>query len=1233
MKTQMIMEGYKGIYFRFRSTKLRMLLSVTLALWGIIPTSLRAQITAGSINGIVADSSQSRIPGAAVAAKNTATSAIRETVTNKDGLYGFSQLIPGNYVITVSKTGFATYEQRNITLQASQALEIDLQLTVGSVSQQVVVTTAPSLLDTEDANHDVTLTTQDVQNLPISSHSSLGTVWATGGVVSVHTGMNGNSPTTGDQQQDRFSMDGGRDMQSAILVDGISLTAGDWGGAIGPPAADSTNETHAFRNTYDTQYGKTDGGVLSLTTRGGSPSLHGSAYFNYQGQALNANSWTNDRTGIAKTPYNNILYGGHVAGPIWRSKHMYYFGNYEASRNSTPASTGLQSVPTPAECNGDFSNVFSKSGTSYVLSTLYDPLTQVTSGNTYTRTSFIAENGGNTNLAAGLPNPANFIPASKINSQGQQICKFYSLFPAAPASVTAAANGSSQTNVNNYSASASKVNTQERFDFRGDWAPSEKFTAYGTWMRQYSVSGGAEFYGHGLDTGSVGKNPTNRILLSATYVPSPTFVLNITGAASVWHQNDYSLGSLEGADATTFGFPAALTAQLPINNPPNFSVGNYTGLGQGRNYYYTLRNNDVAANATKTLNKHTIRFGYQMTVQLLNDYNENSLNIGADRNLTSSSCAESVASAPCVTAAASTSSTTTGDGIASLLLGTISSASTGYAVVPASTQKYAAVYGEDAWKVSTKLTFNYGVRYEIQFGRTERYNRYNHFDPTVINPVLSALTGTPVKGGLIYANNENRGLWKTTFNNVAPRIGFSYRVKNNITARAGYGIFYSQNTSEAPNTNSDGFSSNTTGQVTQNLNAGLAPQDNLNNPFLTSGIIQPTGSSLGLMQDVGNSVSSAYYARPTPYTQTYSLGVQYQTPNNGVIEIGYQGSQGRRLPVGYGQNVNQLPTSYLYSQVSGGVSTLNNSVMNPFAGQGQFSPTKTVAYNQLLRPYPQFTSVNISQDQTMASASYNALLVSYSQRMSKGLSATVNYQFSKALDNTSETGYNNDSGARDIYNLSLERSVSGHDMPQQFTGSVVWKLPIGRGMRFGGGMNRIADAFVGGWQLSTVTILNKGFPISITNSSNPISGFGFGESRPNVTSEGAIRPAQRTLTNWFNAAAFSVPCWSSATVTTATSAACPTGTGPTFSAIGNIRRFEAADRQGAYIRPDMTLQKNFLVTGEKVIAVHVAAFNLTNTPFYATPNTSVGSSTFGQVTGTGAGYISRTIELGGRFTF
>ena len=301
MKMQTIIKGNDQGYGCSRSAILRLLLSVAVIAAAFIPAAVQAQITAGSINGQVRDATQSVIADATVTVKNIDTSAARTATTTKDGRYIFSQLIPGNYVVTIQKAGFASYTQSNVTLLASQALELNVTLTVGSITEHVVVTTAPSLLDTEDANHDVTLTTKEVQDLPISNHSSLGTVWATGGIISVHTGMNGNTPTTGDQQQDRFSMDGGRDMASAVLVDGISLTAGDWGGAIGPPAADSTNETHVFRNTYDTQYGRTDGGVRSLTTRGGSPSLHGSAYFNWQGQDLNANSWGNDRSGTAKT--------------------------------------------------------------------------------------------------------------------------------------------------------------------------------------------------------------------------------------------------------------------------------------------------------------------------------------------------------------------------------------------------------------------------------------------------------------------------------------------------------------------------------------------------------------------------------------------------------------------------------------------------------------------------------------------------------------------------------------------------------------------------------------------------------------------------------------------------------------------------------------------------------------------------------------------------------------------
>jgi hypothetical protein len=305
-----------------------------------------------------------------------------------------------------------------------------------------------------------------------------------------------------------------------------------------------------------------------------------------------------------------------------------------------------------------------------------------------------------------------------------------------------------------------------------------------------------------------------------------------------------------------------------------------------------------------------------------------------------------------------------------------------------------------------------------------------------------------------------------------------------------------------------------------------------------------------------------------------------------------------------------LPSQYLSQGAA-----LNNKVANPFIGLLPTSSSlagATIPANQLLRPYPQFTSVNNSQDQPGASSGYNALLASYTQRVSGGLTAAIHYRWSKAIDNTSETGYNSDA-ARDAYNLSLERSVSAHDVPQYLTGTVIWELPFGRGKRFGSNMSRIADALTGGWQLSTITNLNSGFPVQFS-CPNTLSSYGYAACRPNIPNVPALRQVHRSLTQWFN---------TSPSVVSA----------PAPFTIGNAPRYLSNVRTGALERSDVTARKSFVLSGEKVVSVHVSAFNVNNTPFYGAPSSTVGSNTFGQVTGTGPGAISRTVEFGGRFTF
>jgi hypothetical protein len=1149
-------EAIEGPYLTQIVLRIGLLLSV---LAGAAP--LQAQLFTGSIKGVVRDTTQSAVPGATVTVRNTATSDTRTALTSSDGLYSISPLNPGDYEVRVSHDGFQTYEHSNISLDSSQALELNIELTVGSVSQQVTVTAAVSLLNTEDANRSVTFSADQLQALPNNNHSSLGSAWATGGVISVHTGMNGLSPTSGDQNMDRFALNGGRDMASAMLIDGISVTAGDWGGSIGLPSSEMVRETQVFRNTYDTQYGKTDGGVVSLTTRGGTATLHGSAYEYWQGDSLNANSWTNDHNGLPKTPYTQNLFGGHLGGPIWRSRRLFYFGNYEGTRQGAP-STLTTTVPTAAERMGDFSQDNNANGT---LATIYNPFTATLNSNgSYTRQAFAG----------------NVIPASLISPTGKTIANLFPL-PNRNSALNYAATGNGTTSLN-------------RMDLRSDWVVNTGISVFGTFFKLWNTATAPLFIGHGLDNNYVGLNPMYRGLVSATWVPSSSFVLNVTGALSTWRQLQISPSTTASVTGSVYGFSDSLVSEFPTNTTPAITFENYLTLGNARKLVYILHNNDLQVNATKTQSHHLFKFGYQMTVQLLNDYDQSSGAFAFNRGMTSG-------------ATASTDSSSTGDAIASLLLGTLASGSVVNNIAPASAQKYLAWYGEDAWRITDRFTFNYGLRYEIQFGRTERHNRYNYFDPDAVSP-LAASTGLPLKGGLVYDNGNHRGLWNTPYNNLAPRVGLAYKASKDLVFRAGYGIFYIQTISAGPTGNTDGYSVTTPVVASQN-NAGLVPGNPIDSPF-PGGLLQPIGNSQGLLTEVGNSVNAFLLKHPTPYVQSYSADFQYQPTPNTVVQIGYQGSQGRKLPIGYSLNNNQLNPQYL-SLGNSLTSAVNNPFHGIFAAGGQLSGT-TLSSNQLLRPYPQFTSVTLSADQPGASSSYNALLANYSQHIRHDLTAVINYQWSKAIDNTSETGFNTDA-ARNVYNLSLERSVSAHNIPQNFTGTVIWQLPFGRGKQFGGQMNRLADAFVGNWQVSTITNFVSGQPLQFS-CPNTLSSFGFSVCRPNIPNVNAVALTQRNLTEWFN------------TSTAVVSAPAP------FT-IGNAPRYLSNIRTGKLERSDVTLRKNFVIVGEKTIAVQATAYNVSNTPYYGAANTTLGSPTYGQVTGTAAGALPRTVELGARFTF
>ncbi len=343
-----------------------------------------------------------------------------------------------------------------------------------------------------------------------------------------------------------------------------------------------------------------------------------------------------------------------------------------------------------------------------------------------------------------------------------------------------------------------------------------------------------------------------------------------------------------------------------------------------------------------------------------------------------------------------------------------------------------------------------------------------------------------LKGAVQFVSSDNRGLWDTDWHDFAPRIGIAYKLTDKLVFRTGFGLYFVPVLGDA---NPIGFSTNTPWQSTA-AGDGIHPGDLIANPF-PNGFVPAIGKSQGAATGLGQGITAVIRDHPSGYTENYSADFQYEMSPNTVIEAGYSGNQGRKLSLAY-QNlhVDQLPSQYLSLGTQ-----LNQTVPNPFYGvipasAGATLSGPTVPRWRLLVPYPQYTGVNLDISTSGGSSSYNALVLRFTKRFSQGLNMIVSYQWSRAIDNTSEgqSWEVNDPGPRDMANWSLERSLSAHDIPQAVAITMLYELPVGRGKPVGGSMNPVAEAVLGGWQVSGLIRVQNGIPDPM---SAPGNGFAF----------------------------------------------------------------------------------------------------------------------------------------------
>jgi hypothetical protein len=1073
-----------------KSSKRILPLCVVLCVLAAMLQSGFAQTFSSSVAGVVTDPSGSVVEGAKIRLRNMATNDSREADSNASGLYRFDNLLPATYEITAAAPGFKSYVRTNMILRANTAATLDVPLAVGGVEQRVEVTGQAVLLDTESANNTTTLDTQLIQALPNSYRNPLNFVFALAGTTEAQAGLTTRSGTL-DQNGSMFGLNGGRTGNAQVLIDGAPSTAVDWGGLMVAPVNDSVQEQQVVQNVYDAQYQRSGAGVVTLVTRSGGQSYHGSVYDYMRNSALDANSWSNNRNGAPKGLFHRNQFGATFGGPISRSHHLYFFGAYEGLRQPETDSIGPITVPTQAERNGDFSQTFDENGNLLVI---YNPFT--TDPTTHTRQPF----------------PGNKIPANLINSVGQAMANLYPL-PNRPSE--------GPNDLNNYFAQGPGRTDNDKFDWRVDWDQSSKnrvFVRMSDRVRQNTVP--ACFFCNGADTNNDNKDWGFQVVLNDTYTPSPTWVIDGYAAYGHWYEAQTQVG-LGKQNLSAIGLSPSLSPQ--VNGLPLVHADLYSN--QGTEYStldrYVRSNVTWLGNLTKQFTRHTLKFGANYDIAFMNLRSDRPVTFDFGRSFTSCEPAPGGCQA-----ALSSENFTTGNAIASMLLG-VGNGSSVYSMDPAMSLHTIGLYVQDQWRATDRLTITVGLRYENQRPATERYNRLTYFDPNAVNPLSNAF-GSTLHGAFQYANSNNRYAWNPENLDFAPRLGIAYRVTDKLVARAGAGLFYSPVSAmisfDSPG-QFLGFSS-TTPWVGSQSGAGFIPSNLVSDPF-PNGLTPPTGSALDGAIQVGDGAGQIWPKgrHKIGYTEQLSVDLQYRLGSHSVVEAGYTGTRGRRLMYGNPDlNANQLPTSLL----SLGDQLLAD-VPNPFFGI--IDPSlplggPTVKFNQLLRPFPQYSFLNYTRSLPGASSAYDALTLKYTKQFSGGLSLISSYVWSKALDNGSEDliGWAIGGLWRDTYNTKLDYGISMHDVPHSFATAFVYDLPYGHGKRWGGAAPAVVGQILGNWQVSGVVRLTSGLPLLAPfYSDNPLAdNFGFPGLRfPNLV--GNPKAANQTPTNWINPNAFAQP--------------------------------------------------------------------------------------------------------------
>lgn len=1055
---------------------LRFLRFFTVAFLFVLP--LCAQNPTGRITGRVTDPTGAVVPGATVKGVNIATNVEASTTTTSEGNFALLNLIPGQYRLQATMAGFKNFEQGPIELHVGDTLTIPVTMQVGAQTESVTVNAEAPLLEAGTAQLGQVVTTKQMQNLPMPESSALFIAMFAANLTTTSPVENLYDPSAREKPMN-VNAAGAMQSQNVAMMDGMPNMIGPQSVA-NLPTAEMVQEVKVSVADYDASQGHYTGALVNMVMKTGTNDLHGILTYYHNGTALNAVPYftkislaqqapvTHEK--LRKTlPYKVFnRYRGTFTGPVVIPKlydgHNKTFFSFSGDYYLMPyGGTGLFTVPTLKQRNGDFSELLAV-GSNYQI---YDPYSAKQTADGHITRS---------------PVPGNIIPQDKLNPVARNLLNLYPT-PNLP--------GNADKTQNWTGAPFSTIDWRD-FWWRVDHNVADNHRLYFSYnlyrcLATQNIYLGKPFKGYGdiYPTGVIQDNHHDAGTLDDVINLSNSTVLNLRYGFIRFKSRQPSVSN--GIDLAAIGFNPQLINLVPkeLIHLPSMSISGYQGIGSGTGSLSTSTNQNFFASVTQMRGNHSLKFGTEVRwyQRAGNSYGNllPSYTFGTDW----------------LKASDTANASPIGQGLASFMYGLPTDGSRSNNASSAVMSKMFAWYVHDDWKVTRKLTVNLGIRHELEFPTTERYNRttrgFSYNDPNPVqaaaqaNYALNPIDQIPasqfkVPGGLMFAgvNGNPRGIFGLQKLNFMPRIGLAYQWDSKTVVRAGYGIFFESLEPAFQGINQTGFSLATS--MLPSIDDGLNFRFNLGGYPFPDGFLVPAGASAGLTTNLGGSVTFTNPAKYQGYSQRWSLNIQRQIGARTLIQLGYVGNRANHItsPTSNSSYWNSLPVQYLSRlpvRDAATISALGKIVPNPFYGIPQFAktslgnPTTTVA--QLLLPFPQFNGTDgVRSTENDGFSWYHGVSVHGERRFANGFSVQANYTWSKMMQ------------AVDRLNgiqSPLAHSISQYDRPHVFNVNGVWDLPFGKGQPLLSSLPKWANYIVGDWSVSALYVAQSGQAMNFGN--------------------------------------------------------------------------------------------------------------------------------------------------------